>query len=47
MNGPALYAWWAAVTVWYIVTSDFFQLARVIGFIELWRTANRPVEIVS
>lgn len=47
MNGPALYAWWAGVTVWYIVTSDFFQLARVIGFIELWRTANHPVGAAS
>ena len=47
MNGSALYAWWAFVTVWYFVASDFFQLARVIGFIELWRTANHQVEAVS
>lgn len=41
INGPSLYAWWALVTVWYFVASDFFQMTRVIGFIELWRSANQ------
>jgi hypothetical protein len=40
INGPSLYAWWALVTVGYFVASDFFQLARVIGFIEFWRAVN-------
>ncbi len=40
INGPSLYAWWALVTVLYLVASDFFQVARVIGFIEIWRAAN-------
>jgi hypothetical protein len=40
INGPSLYAWWALVSVWYLVASDFFQVARVIGFIEFWRARN-------
>lgn len=47
MHGPPLFAWWALVAVWYLVASDFFQLARVIGFVELWRKANHPVQTVS
>ncbi|HWF65866.1 MAG TPA: hypothetical protein VN670_01100 [Acidobacteriaceae bacterium] len=43
INGPSLYAWWALVTVWYFAACDFFQMARVIGFIDLWRSANRPI----
>jgi hypothetical protein len=41
INGNALYGWWAFVTVMYFVASDFFQLARVIGFIQLWRAFNQ------
>lgn len=41
INGSSLYAWWALVTVLYCVASDFFQVARIIGFMELWRAANR------
>ncbi len=40
INGPSLYAWWALVAVWYLAASDFFQVARVIGFIEFWRAQN-------
>jgi hypothetical protein len=42
INGTSLYVWWALVTVWYCVASDFFQVTRIIGFMELWRAANRP-----
>ena len=42
INGPSLYAWWALVTIWYLAASDFFQVARVIGFVELWRAVNMP-----
>jgi hypothetical protein len=42
INGPSLYAWWALVSVLYCVASDFFQVARIIGFMELWRAVNRP-----
>ncbi len=41
INGTSLYVWWALVTVVYCVASDFFQVARVIGFMELWLTANQ------
>ncbi len=41
INGTSLYVWWALVGVLYCVASDFFQVARLIGFMELWRAANR------
>ncbi len=37
MQGPPLYAWWVVVTLLYLVASDFFQVARLVAFIELWR----------
>lgn len=40
INGNALYGWWAFVTVIYFAASDFFQVARLAGFIDLWRTVN-------
>ncbi len=39
VSGSALYAWWAVVTVLYLVASDFFQVARVVAFVELWGLA--------
>ena len=42
INGTSLYVWWALVSVLYCVASDFFQIARIIGFMELWRAANLP-----
>ena len=36
VSGGALYAWWAVVTVLYLVASDFFQVARIASFVELW-----------
>jgi hypothetical protein len=46
INGPSLYAWWALVSVLYLVASDFFQVARIIGFIEFWRAQNQPSKSV-
>jgi hypothetical protein len=40
VSGGALYAWWAVVTVLYLVASDFFQVARVMAFVELWGTCG-------
>jgi hypothetical protein len=37
MHGNALYAWWAVGTVLYCIASDFFQVARLAAFIQLWR----------
>ena len=37
MSGNALYFWWAAVGVWYLAASDFFQVARLAAFVEFWR----------
>jgi hypothetical protein len=39
VHGASLYAWWAVVTVLYLVASDFFQVARVVAFVELWGLA--------
>lgn len=39
IQGFWLYLWWAVVTVLYIVVSDFFQVARVVAFVDLWRLA--------
>jgi len=36
VHGGALYAWWAFVTFLYLIASDFFQVARVVAFVELW-----------
>lgn len=40
VSGPSLYLWWILVSIAYMVVSDFFQVARVIGFIEFWRAQN-------
>lgn len=37
MSGSALYVWWAAVGVLYLVASDFFQVARLAAFVEFWQ----------
>jgi hypothetical protein len=37
MEGPPLYAWWAIVSVAYLVASDFFQVARLVAFVKLWQ----------
>lgn len=37
VTGNALYAWWVGVTLLYLLASDFFQVARVVAFVELWR----------
>lgn len=39
IHGNALYAWWAAVTLLYMIASDFFQVARVVAYVEFWRLA--------
>jgi hypothetical protein len=37
VQGASLYAWWALGTILYCIASDFFQVARLAAFIELWR----------
>jgi hypothetical protein len=37
MSGNALYIWWAAVGVLYLVASDFFQVARLAAFVDFWQ----------
>ncbi len=38
MTGAALYAWWAVVTLLYLIASDFFQVARLAAFVQFWQT---------
>jgi len=33
-----LACWWAAVTVLYLAASDFFHVARLVSYLNLWRT---------
>lgn len=37
MSGSVLYLWWAAVGIWYLAVSDFFQVARLAAFIAFWQ----------
>jgi hypothetical protein len=42
IHGSALYLWWAAVTVLYLIASDFFQVARIAAIVELWKVYTAP-----
>jgi hypothetical protein len=46
VNGAPLYAWWAAVTVLYLIASDFFQVARIVAFVELWKLYNESPRVL-
>lgn len=37
VQGNSLYAWWAVGTILYCIASDFFQVARLAAYVELWR----------
>jgi hypothetical protein len=41
MAGNALHLWWAAVGIWYLAASDFFQVARLAAFVEFWQRERR------
>ena len=45
VQGTALYIWWALGTILYFIAADFFQLARLAAFIELWRALQSASEI--
>lgn len=47
MEGPPLYAWWMVVSVLYLVASDFFQVVRLVAFIQLWRAYAVPGQAPS
>ena len=38
MTGEALHQWWIAVTIFYFIANDFFQVARLVSFIRFWRS---------
>jgi hypothetical protein len=35
--------WWCGVTVAYLVASDFFHVARLVGYLELWRAYEHEI----
>jgi hypothetical protein len=37
MQGTPLYVWWGVVTLLYLAASDFFQVARLVAFVQFWR----------
>jgi hypothetical protein len=37
-----LTAWWCGVAVFYCVASDFFHVARLVAYLELWRAEETP-----
>ncbi len=37
-----LTAWWSGVIVLYFIASDFFHVARLIAYLELWRASDLP-----
>jgi hypothetical protein len=40
MSGSVLYLWWAAVGIWYLAVSDFFQVARLAAFVAFWQRSQ-------
>jgi hypothetical protein len=34
--------WWIGVAIFYFVASDFFHVARLVGYLHLWRAYERP-----
>ena len=39
-----LWCWWIGVGVLYFIASDFFHVARLVGYLQLWRAYERPAE---
>ena len=44
VNGVVLYAWWGVVTLLYLAASDFFQVARLVAFLDLLRLNAKHAE---
>ena len=36
--------WWIGVAVLYFVASDFFHVARLVGYLHLWRAFEKPAD---
>lgn len=47
MQGWSLYFWWAVVSILYFAASDFFQVARLVAFIQLWKQLAAHVRAAS
>jgi hypothetical protein len=53
LGASALHVVWAASTIFYLVANDYFQVVRLKGFVEFWRTyrgsepASRQVNLTS
>jgi hypothetical protein len=42
LGQDALHVVWAAAILFFLVASDYFQVVRLKGFIEFWRTFRTP-----
>ncbi|HEX4020689.1 MAG TPA: hypothetical protein VHX63_06065 [Acidobacteriaceae bacterium] len=40
LNLYAMYVWWLVISVLYLAASDFFQVTRLVAFVELWRAVQ-------
>jgi len=40
-----LACWWAGVTVLYLVGSDFFHVARLVAYLNLWRAQEEEISL--
>jgi hypothetical protein len=36
-----LNVWWLGVAVLYLIASDFFHVARLVGYLRLWRAYEK------
>jgi len=45
LGGGAMHVVWGASTMFYLVANDYFQVVRLKGFVEFWRTYRGSVGI--
>ena len=44
LSPSIFYTWWIFISILYLVASDFFQVTRLVAFIDLWRVMRVPEE---
>jgi hypothetical protein len=47
MQGPPFYLWWCLVTLLYLAASDFFQVVRLVAFLQLWKGSQKSSPIFA
>ena len=46
MTDQFLFWWNVGVTVWYVLASDFFHVARLSSYLRLWQASRQPTPAV-